>query len=102
VTEEEIGDDWPLMRHALEKAESDPFMYAMGLKSGRQVKFESAEVVGEWVNLRGVTWHDIYDAETQVVRYGEPRQRGKFAFDRGLSVRLDAIEWVSDAGGYDS
>jgi hypothetical protein len=58
---------------ALRKACNDEFNYTMGLKSGKEIEFSSAEINGDWVHLKRIP-----------------------GLERGMDVRLSEIEWVAD------
>lgn len=73
---------------ALRKACCDPFDYACGLRTGEVVRFNQAEVHGEWVTLRGMP--DSKGAYEAID--GMP-----YPCPRGVDVRLADIVWVADA-----
>jgi hypothetical protein len=69
---------WP---EALIKATTDTFNYAMSLKNGDLIQFQSAEFLNS-KNVRiTIPKKNIYN----------------FELSRGLEVKLDQIVWVSDA-----
>lgn len=76
---------WP---DHLIKATCDPFHYAMGLRGGMVLEFESAEPQANGLFVR------LHRAEE-----GSRVGRGHFPFntDRGLDVRVSEIVWVLDA-----
>ena len=71
---------------ALEKACSDPFDYAIGLKNGTVIRFhEVISYRNGWLGLRNVEVSGAGDmADT-------------FSFERGIDVRVSDISWVCDA-----
>lgn len=74
---------------ALCKALDDqPWEYAMGLRDGRVLYFQGAELLkgGKWVHLPGPD--EKYTLEVSGVTH---------SFDRGLDVRISDIMWVADA-----
>ncbi len=72
---------------ALAKAVQDPFDYAMKLRTGEVITFESAEVIDrEWVHL--------------VLKPMEQQPKSNtiaFPAMRGVDVRISDIVWVMDA-----
>jgi hypothetical protein len=82
--------DWHIdgLPDALVKACSDPFDYAMGLRSGQVIRFFQAALSPDkqWVHLE---WHVNVSDE---VMHGVP-----YSFERGLDVRVSDIMWVADA-----
>lgn len=72
---------------SLIKACCDPFDYALRLRTGEIIRFESARVVGAYAHLTG-----------QGSVAGEATFDGlMFPFPRGMDVRLDDIVWCADA-----
>lgn len=71
---------------SLLKAVVDPFDYALCLRSGDVVRFESARLRGAFVHLKGVREWDHESAEWP-----------GFTFDRGVDVRRADIVWCCDA-----
>lgn len=69
--------------HALAKSCEDPFMYALKLRTGEVIEYESAEVLANenWLKLKG-----IMQTNSQ-----------PFLADRGMDVRISDIVWVMDA-----
>lgn len=64
--------------HSLLKAVTDPFMYALRLRSGETLEFAEARISGDYAHLIDV-------------------KGGAFPFPRGLDVRVDDIVWCADA-----
>lgn len=89
------GGDWPdwpvcefCRRHcpqSLLKACIDPFSYALRLRTGDVIEFESATIHGDFVTLKN-------DAPETALSGGLP-----FPCPRGVDVRLDDIVWCADA-----
>ena len=92
VEAEYLALGWPPF---LAKAAMDPFRYAMGLRTGMVLCFESAERVEGcpgWVALSGIETHSISAQQVGVDGEWIP-----FSFDRGMHVRVTDIVWVADA-----
>lgn len=70
---------------ALNKACSDSFDYALGLRSGAVFRFTSATLLNrEWIHL-------VHDGDRQaLLGFG-------YTFPRGIDVRIEDIAWVADA-----
>jgi hypothetical protein len=82
---------------ALLKATCDPFLYALGLRDGTVVDFESAEIYGEWVTIHGE--NDESGRSGMSDESGESsgsRWKGRDC-PRGVDIRLSEIVWVADA-----
>lgn len=76
------------MPPALTKACIDPFDYALRLRTGELIYFESASPMdGPWVHIAGVT--HVADVSGQ--------RDGGCDFERGLDIRIADIVWVADA-----
>ena len=77
---------------SLLKAAQDYFEYALRLSSGEIIRFNSAEICGDYVTLYG--GDGSYDSRSlaDCVQPSQP-----FIFDRGLDVRLSEIVWCADA-----
>lgn len=74
------------------KACSDPFDYALRLRTGEMIFFEYATVTGgDWVLIRGIREIE-WPKEPQLTRCLYPP-----TFERGVSVRLSEIVWIADA-----
>ena len=74
---------------SLMKAFDDqPWEYAMGLRDGRVIYFQGAELVkgGKWVHLPGAD--DKYTLTMTGV---------DFSLDRGVDIHISDIMWVTDA-----
>jgi len=77
-------ETWP---PALVKACTDSFSYALGLRTGQTIWFESAAVANsEWVTL-----FLVEDWLTETKNQGVP------LCPRGIDVRMADIMWVADA-----
>jgi hypothetical protein len=79
--------------HALAKACTDSFDYALKLKSGEVIRFQEATWHGNgWLTLGGII--DGSDDDDRKLREvpGLP-----YPADRGVDVRLEEILWVMDA-----
>lgn len=83
-----VARGWP---PALAKATVDPFFYAVGLRGGAIIHFESAELIDddhtEWVSLRGCPENLRLELD-----HGHD-----MTFERGLEVRVADILWAADA-----
>jgi hypothetical protein len=83
-----VARGWP---RALAKATVDPFFYAVGLRGGAIIHFESAELIDdehtEWVSLRGCPENMRLELD-----HGH-----EMTFERGLEVRVADILWAADA-----
>ena len=68
--------------------DDQPWDYALGLRDGRVIHFQGADLVkgGKWVHLPGP------DQKYELKMIGID-----FSFDRGLDVRISDIMWVADA-----
>lgn len=87
IETEEAGLIRLLGSHALAKACMDPFDYALRLRTGEVIRFESAMVLNkEWVRL---TTKPYEDEDTY-----HPLA---FPAPRGVEVRIADIVWVMDA-----
>lgn len=99
--EEEV-DEWTArldalgIPDALSKAMGDPFVYALGLRNGQVIAFESARLSndGLWVHL---TPYDGYGLQVHSDGSCYPMTGVTMPFERGLDVRLSEIIWVADA-----
>jgi hypothetical protein len=65
------------------KACSDPWRYAIGLRTGAVIVYERAELRGQWL------W--LADAQFLVPRLAIESRRG-------IEVRLDSVAWHCDQG----
>lgn len=85
----------------LAKAAGDPFMYAIGLRTGLTLTFTEAERIDgapTWVRLRGVAQYTFPFSKTIGVDDAPLRvHEAPYTFARGLEVRLTDILWVADA-----
>jgi hypothetical protein len=72
---------------SLLKAAGDAFDYALRLRTGEVIRFETAEIHGAFATLRG-TDHWVED---------HGRSRLPYPCPRGLDVRVDDIVWCADA-----
>ncbi|MCL5742485.1 MAG: hypothetical protein M1541_00965 [Acidobacteria bacterium] len=84
VLDDSEEQDWmrPLP-YALAKAIGDSFQYALMLRDGTIIEFESATPPSTgWIMLHG----------PKIVNRGYDA-----CFDRGMEVRLEEIVWVADA-----
>ena len=84
------ADGWP---HALIKALTDSFDYALRLRTGELVFFSDAVALNrEWVRLEfgNLYGHAPDDINREAIT-------NKFPLDRGLEVRVADIVWVADA-----
>jgi hypothetical protein len=86
--------DWHIdgLPDALVKACSDPFDYAMGLRTGPVIRFESATLSTDHQWIHVAVQHHGYDADAPDVMTGCP-----FTFECGVDVRVSDIMWVADA-----
>lgn len=85
-----LGLPWPLS-----KALSDPFEYAVGLRDGSVVHFESASIrleAPEFITLNGVRHHSV-----PAVDVTHDRKPWPFSFERGLVIRISDVMWAADA-----
>jgi hypothetical protein len=80
------GWPWPLA-----KATVDAFDYAIGLKDGTVIRFESAEASED------MQWVTITPARIDVVVWGSTEPADTFSFARGLVIRVSEIVWACDA-----
>ena len=72
--------------HALAKACYDPFDYALKLRTGEVIRFESARLISpEWIHIE-------LRPEDQIVE-----KRVPYIADRGIDIRIADIVWVMDA-----
>lgn len=76
----------------LSKALDDPFDYAIGLRSGRVIRFNECSLDGGWLLIDNVMENNVPVLTT--THEGKP---WPFCFDRGIAVRLADIEWCADA-----
>jgi hypothetical protein len=88
-----LADNWDkltkmlLGSSALAKACSDPFDYALKLRTGEVIRFTEARIISSgWVHLDVVPAH--WDQEGNNMPYPA---------DRGVDVRIADIVWVMDA-----
>lgn len=85
-----------LYPRSLLKATCDPFDYALRLSTGEIIRFNQAEIHGEYVELRVFsTLTDNQDFHEAFL--GESNETLPFSFARGIDVRADAIVWCADA-----
>jgi hypothetical protein len=72
---------------SLLKAAGDAFDYALRLRSGEVIRFETAEIHGAYATLRGID------------RWGGDRHLGDLPYPcpRGLDVCVGDIVWCADA-----
>ena len=86
------GWPWPLA-----KATVDSFDYAIGLRDGSIIRFQSARHDGhdDWVTIEkdGLEISKAGDS----LRGAASPSLGDFNFDRGLVVRVSEIIWATDA-----
>lgn len=78
---------WPSY---LAKAAMDPFTYAMGLRTGAVLVFETARAITgspEWVRILAISEQTGLVSPTSY----------PFSMDRGMDIRLSDIVWVADA-----
>ena len=78
---------------ALLKASADPFSYALGLRDGTVVDFESAEINGEWVTI---IINDTVIPGVPINLITGHGWKGREC-PRGVDIRLSEIVWVADA-----
>lgn len=73
--------------HALAKACYDPFDYALKLRTGEVIRFESARLISpEWIHIEVMPIDD------------QPNQnRLPYPAIRGMDIRIADIVWVMDA-----
>jgi hypothetical protein len=71
---------------SLAKACIDEFYYTLRLSTGETIRFQSAEIYGDYVHL------ELSDADGCDIN-----KRLPYSFARGIDVRLDAIVWCADA-----
>ncbi len=88
---EESGDNFCLpclqkLPASLLKAISDPFDYAIGLRTGLVIRFSEARIQGEWVHL-------LVAGTNRPVGNGDDT----YNWERGIDVRLTEIVWCADA-----
>jgi hypothetical protein len=83
---------------ALCKAFGDPFSYALGLRNGQVIEFQSAELRPgrQWVFLDTGNSQDkpVWNTDPMAA---VPMISVPMIFDRGIEVRLCDIVWVADA-----
>ena len=73
--------------HALAKACSDPFDYALKLRTGEVIRFAEARIISPgWINLDVVPAH-----------WDQAGNNLPYSADRGVDVRIADIVWVMDA-----
>ena len=76
---------------ALAKSCCDPFDYALKLKTGEIIFFESAKVVSkDWLHLN---LNDLHSDNQQTEKLNKLQLPG----ERGVDVRISEIVWVMDA-----
>lgn len=77
--------------NAWEKAQNDPFYYAVGLTTGQIIVFHQMTVIDDtWVHLSDL---DIRDLE------GDVERTFPFKVERGVDVKIEHIIWIMDAPG---
>lgn len=78
----------------LVKATYDPFVYALRLRTGEVIVFESAEPVcgDQWAYLKEPVFTESVNG-----RRSDEKKSSAFNFERGVEVRVADIVWVSDA-----
>jgi hypothetical protein len=80
---------------SLLKAVSDPFDYALRLRTGEVIQFQSAELNGDYVTL---TLHGgLGDHADTYNPHGQDGPRLEYPCPRGVDVRLSEIVWCADA-----
>jgi hypothetical protein len=73
--------------HALAKACSDNFDYALKLRTGEVIRFSEARLISSgWIHL------DVMEPDCQPAGPSLP-----YPADRGVDVRIADIVWVMDA-----
>jgi hypothetical protein len=85
------GDCRPLFPPSLLKATVDPFDYALRLRTGEEIRFNTAEIHGDYVTIGGM----IEDGERPLDAEENPKLPHRF--NRGLEVRVQDIVWCADA-----
>jgi hypothetical protein len=79
---------------ALVKASQDPFDYAIKLRTGEVIRFESLKFLDDgWVEINGIRFPG------SECGFGVPRDCEGIPFPapRGMDVRIADIVWVMDA-----
>ncbi len=80
------------------KSTEDPFVYAIGLRDGSVIVYDSAEIKGEWIHLsieEGPGGPESRTGFFQTIR-GSIKKKD-LVLGRGVSVRISDIMWVADA-----
>lgn len=91
INEEQDAEDAMMLKVigsiALAKACYDPFDYALKLKTGEVIRFESARFISpEWIHIEVMPIDD------------QPNQnRLPYPAIRGMDIRIADIVWVMDA-----
>lgn len=79
----------------LQKASVDHYTYLLQTKSGQQIAFSEITPRGtEWIHLHE---HNLDPEHLSGFFNGVNLSNIMVVGDRGLDIRLDAIEWVADA-----
>ena len=73
---------------SLRKATEDTFDYALRLTTGEIIRFQYAELHGDYVTLHAGDGPDGKGFESSALRHPCPR---------GIDVRVDQIVWCADA-----
>lgn len=73
---------------SLIKALGDEFDYAMGLRNGTVLRFQSARITGEWVTI------ELFEPNEQPVK---GFNKGEYPCPRGVDIRISEIIWCADA-----
>lgn len=83
------GWPWPL-----QKAVDDDFTYALGLRTGLVIVFETAEPSADhvWVTLRGASLHRFMPPDFSAQEFDR-----RPILDRGITVRVADVVWAIDA-----
>ena len=88
---------------SLLKATHDSFNYAVGMRTGLVVIFESAELHNDYATLHGRTQQvagldgEWVDGDEMLVMLNGPVKGLRLPFPRGLDVRVADIVWCADA-----
>jgi hypothetical protein len=90
---DEVCDDHArMLPPSLLKALVDPYDYALALRDGTVIRFNHAEISGDFAILFG----DSQVADTPVKMF-RPEGLATYQCPRGIDVRIADITWCADA-----
>lgn len=95
---EDLKGKYPHLPDVLLKSVEDPYIYAMGIKTGLVIIYNSAEIDGEWVHIsfeKGYNCEEkfgnVFNTQTGYI------PKSAFFFPRGISIRISDIVWIADS-----